>query len=684
MKIKYLLLTMVAALIAGCSEELDRGGVYNPEKGVTATIPAYSFDDGTRVNISDDLQTFTWSDGDEIGIYYADTGLSADARFKILQGGSSTGNFSNDVFYLNNNKAYYSFYPYQPYGEIDSVPVDYTGQIQNGNGSATHLGAYNYMYGTVNITNNGGASIAYKNLGSVMQLQLTVSNVANYTGIDITSDGVEFITKGTASMVDGTLTATETSATIHLDLEDGIALNAGDVLTANILTAPVDLSGNTLTITLTEADGKIYEVTTSGKNMLQGKAFLYAENVPDSDGIPYITFTADAEQTLKMSYEVPTLEYSVNDSEWSALGTTLVTFGGSYGDLRLRGQSSTGTITPIYTSNKLSFGNKTKVACSGDIRTLIDYENYSTVSTSSARFAELFVDCTQLISAPELPATELADKCYYYMFYGCTSLTKAPELPATTLTDYCYSHMFSGCTSLAQGPELPATNLADYCYGYMFQGCTSLTQAPELPATNLASHCYQAMFSGCTSLTQVPELPATTLADECYNGMFSSCTSLTKAPELPATTLASFCYESMFSNCTSLTKAPELPTTTLAFGCYRFMFDGCTSLTQAPELPATTVASHCYQGMFQDCTSLTKAPELPATTLTTRCYYEMFYDCSKLNYIKMMATDISAKECIDDWVYGVPSTGTFVKNKNATWNVGGDCGIPSGWRVVKE
>ena len=55
MKIKYLFLTLAAALIAGCSDDLDRGGAYNLEEGITATIPTYPFEDGTRVNISDDL-----------------------------------------------------------------------------------------------------------------------------------------------------------------------------------------------------------------------------------------------------------------------------------------------------------------------------------------------------------------------------------------------------------------------------------------------------------------------------------------------------------------------------------------------------------------------------------------------------------------------------------------------------
>lgn len=123
--------------------------------------------------------------------------------------------------------------------------------------------------------------------------------------------------------------------------------------------------------------------------------------------------------------------------------------------------------------------------------------------------------------------------------------------------------------------------------------------------------------------------------------------------------------------------------TELSQGCYSKMFSGCTSLVNAPELPATTLASRCYYSMFEDCTSLTTAPVLPATTLTEHCYDSMFENCTKLNYIKMLATNISANSCLANWVEGVATKGTFVKNKNATWNVSGINGVPYGWTIQK-
>lgn len=122
-----------------------------------------------------------------------------------------------------------------------------------------------------------------------------------------------------------------------------------------------------------------------------------------------------------------------------------------------------------------------------------------------------------------------------------------------------------------------------------------------------------------------------------------------------------------------------------SYAFYR-LFQDCTAIKSISSsfLPATTLDSNCYGNMFEYCTSLTTAPELPATTLDNNCYDNMFKGCSKLNYIKMLATDISAFNCLYNWVAGVSSTGTFVKNPAMTTLPTGSSGIPSGWTVVND
>ena len=143
------------------------------------------------------------------------------------------------------------------------------------------------------------------------------------------------------------------------------------------------------------------------------------------------------------------------------------------------------------------------------------------------------------------------------------------------------------------------------------------------------------------------------------------------------------CYNYLFSSCMGLKNASKdfLPATTLDDNCYASMFADCTSLTQAPELPATTLVENCYRSMFSGCSSLVTAPTLPATELVEGCYKSMFTGCSKLNYIKALFTTTPSSSYTYNWVSRVSSTGTFIKNKNATWNVTGVHGIPSGWTV---
>lgn len=239
----------------------------------------------------------------------------------------------------------------------------------------------------------------------------------------------------------------------------------------------------------------------------------------EQEFVPYVTFIADAKQNLTMTKAIKTLEYSLNGSNWSELGLKTIHFGGDLGNLKIRGKSLIGTAEGVSKGEyaTIVFANDVKVACKGDIRTLVDYENYLEANTSEARFYELFRDCSNLISAPDLPATTLATRCYEEMFFGCTSLEVAPELPATQLKANCYHYMFYGCKKLSRASELPAENLAPYCYCYMFYG-TNLTETPILPATVLERYCYAGMFMNCKKLNKITMLAMDISAYYCLRG----------------------------------------------------------------------------------------------------------------------------------------------------------------------
>ena len=404
----------------------------------------------------------------------------------------------------------------------------------------------------------------------------------------------------------------------------------------------------------------------SGSNIktINGQDILGSGDIVISSGDKpyeeqYLTFEALEDGTF--TFTTNDLQYSLDDGvTWQTL--------------------TVGTSTPT-----ISAGNKILWKQTGLVP--IDYEGIGTFSSTgkfnvygnimSLLYGDDFIDKNDLTGK---------DFAFFKLFYQCSKLISAENLilPAITVTERCYVAMFEDCSALTVGPELPATTLASQCYFSMFENCYSLIKATELPATTLAFACYQFMFYGCSSLTKAPELPATTLTAYCYNLMFNECRSLTKAPDLQATTLAESCYESMFYGCSSLTKAPELPAKTLATSCYKDMFCACSSLTTAPELPATTLAESCYYHMFANCRSLTTAPELPATTLANSCYYRMFMGCQNLRYVKCLATDISATDCLTDWLDGTMLLGTFITTENKPAYASGTSGIPSGWNVYTE
>lgn len=195
-----------------------------------------------------------------------------------------------------------------------------------------------------------------------------------------------------------------------------------------------------------------------------------------------ITFTGETSDfTLKATYKEwdGTVEYSTNHNTWTVWNGTEISSSGK--KLYLRGSGN----TKFYTSNGAWLSLSARAACSGNIQTLLQYNNPPTSIPARFCYECMFCGCTSLTAAPELPATTLADNCYQEMFRGCSSLTKAPALPATTLASHCYQYMFYDCTNLTTAPELPATTLADYCYNAIFYYCTSLkistTQSSDYP-----------------------------------------------------------------------------------------------------------------------------------------------------------------------------------------------------------
>ena len=558
MKIMKRMMGLAAAILAlsACSESEDLLSAFHSDPNavrITAQVGKASADGFTRSNPLGDAEAQkNFKEGDKISVK-ADGQDAVTYQLNNNEWQPQGGKF---LKWESDEMNFTAYYPDTFDGNLDKVtlPAEY---------DAASLAANDFMSYSGKQSNTKGNQLSLIMERKMARVVVEIDGFNDqYAGATVNSLSICGIKayKHTDNKFYALIKpcAAQNSATfLSLDVAEG------ESKTTETLTGiPALAAGNSYTYKLTVGKDK---VSVSGITVADWTGGTISGGKTEECPTPYITFKAEEAQTFKMTtngnYEISGLEYSVNGGEWQTVvaGGEGVTFGEANGDLRLRGTNHNGTATNGYQYSTITFSNpNVKVACTGNILTLLDWRNYNIVETNNARFCYLFNDCAVLTSAPELPATKLAVSCYTSMFAGCTSLTAAPELKTTELAASCYNNMFYGCTSLTSAPELKATTLANGCYFGMFNGCASLTAAPKLPATELERLCYGDMFCNCTSLESAPELPATKLAENCYYEMFNGCTSLTSAPKLSAIELAEACYCKMFRGCENLSSVTML------------------------------------------------------------------------------------------------------------------------------
>lgn len=648
MKNRITLCLLAILSLCGC-QTLELNNEMSEDKVFSATIEDSFYE--TKTSLDEDGNVL-WKKGDQVSIFAGNT-INQQYQVTDASDGKKDAEFnkvsepgfvsSSDI---STNVAYY------PYSSSVSI-VEKSGKYEISGVSLPSTQDYvsgsfgNGVFPMVAVTSStADYNLRFKNVLGGLKLQL--KGTAKISSIKVQGNKDEVLCgSATVTASNGStpsIKLTDASAkTVTLDCGTGVQLNISTATSFVIALPPVTMAGG-FTVVVTDTEGKEMEIKTEKSQTITRSSLLkmpvvnYEGTSQEPEGTP-LTFTSTGATTISLektgSPNAISIEYRRNDGDWT-----------SY---------SIGNRIPLKDKDQVSFRSSTG--------------GNSKFSKSTSDYYYFYISGKGTVAASG----------------NIMSLASQDMESLTIPYQYFFCNLFRGCYLLTTAPELPATSLAPYCYELMFYECTSLTQAPKLPGIFLSYSCYQKMFYGCSSLTSAPELPATTLKDYCYCSMFRGCSSLPQAPELPATSLAYGCYWSMFTGCTSLTIAPkELPATSLAVNCYNQMFYSCTSLTAAPELPATSLALNCYEGMFSGCTSLTTAPELPATTLANRCYGSMFSGCTNLNYVKALFTTTPSDSYTDHWLEGVSSTGTFVKSKDATWDVSGPDGIPEGWTVITE
>ena len=480
MKIMKRMMGLAAAILAlsACSESEDLLSAFHSDPNavrITAEVGKASANGFTRSNPLGDAEAQKkFNNGDEISVK-AD---GQDAVTYQLNGNEWQPQGGKFLKWESDKMNFTAYYPATFDGNLDNVilPKEY---------DEASLAANDFMSYSGKQSNTKGNQLSLIMERKMARVVVEIDGFNDqYTGATVNSLSICGIkaykhTDGKFYALIKPCEAQNSATFISLDVAEGESKTTTETLTG----IPALTAGNSYTYKLTVGKDKvsvsgIYVADWTTGDITGGKT----EECPT----PYITFTANEEQKFMMTteggYTFSNLEYSVNNSEWAsvAIGTE-IPFGGAKGNLRLRGINPNGTATGLYACSTIKFTEaNVNVACTGDIRTLQDWRNYNIVETRNARFCYLFLNCSVLTSAPELPATELEDRCYSTMFEKCTSLKSAPELPATKLASFCYYEMFYGCTSLTSAPKLSAIELAEACYCKIFCGCKNLSSITML------------------------------------------------------------------------------------------------------------------------------------------------------------------------------------------------------------
>lgn len=555
--IKSLSILLLSMFMGSCAmEEVDTETTADAIQ-LTSSIEMYSR--GTSL----DEQSTMVAAGQKVGVTI--TGANAEHVNQpwIALADGTLSNTSTAVYWKDQNIAVTAYQPYNSGWTDLATAKTFTVQTdQSGSGYADS----DLLSGTITSSRTAGAlTVPFTHKLSKIAVTLT-SEQLNLTGATIsilnTKPSVSF-TPSTGAI--GT-TASGTATTIKAGVTTAEAWTAAAIIVPQTLAVgtkfiQIQKDGATYTYSLPSQlkclTGNSYSLTL---NVTREQVILSASNVTNwnnheqgttdlTEDTPYLTFSSDKVQTLTLKFferstmrssvktlnelasdwnpefvaAIKTLEYSVGKGDWIKFSSQAVDFGGDLGDIRIRGKSPYGTSGDDSNADSpyayFHMGNSNQeYGCTGDIRTLVDYENYQNADCSNARFMRLFENEEYMTSAPDLPSKIVASYAYCAMFSGCSSLTTAPELPAVNLGESCYNSMFDQCWNLEKAPMiLPATQLAQQCYRCMFQYCEKLEEAPELPARVLKTYCYSQMFRSCPKLKKIKMMATDITATGCLS-----------------------------------------------------------------------------------------------------------------------------------------------------------------------
>ena len=603
----------------------------------------------TSLTISDtDGAVFSWAAGDIVGIY---PDVGTQVRFPIVEGlGENTqvAKFTGGGWAVKGAHQYMAYYPFIPDMDLDktAIPVDYTGQVQDGNASTSHLSPFDYMAAAASAPSDGEISFDFKHLGALLMLNLTVPKVGEYSTLTLTCHEVPFVTKGTIDITATTpeITPTDWSNEFVIYLNNLTTTQANENVVIYTMIPPVDMSGQTITVNLRgdHADCETSFTRGTNKPFLAGKAYRPSMGTMVGGDVIKLEsghqFNEDIKSLVngetfiyeKMDYRIKSISFEVGDDEVpTEYDRVDVSAPDSPSPIYAYWKPEAGELVIRTPSNKV-YANQDASGMFNklDQLTKVDFTGFDL--TYAETVASFFFECRSLVNLDLSDWNTGGVSNFNELFMECKKLKNLNIANFDMTSASSLGMMFGGCRSLTELDlsHFNTPNLQDP--GFMFYLCESLesiTFGDRFNTSNVSS--FAGIFSGCKSLKTVDLSKFDFSNSTSYWRLFQDCNELTDIVGVPPVSRGDWIDE-MFMGCFKLQSLDVSDWDVSECGTLTYVFEECRSLKtlDVSNWKVSNVTN--FTNLFAGCSSLTSLDVSNWNTSSAENMYRMFANCSSL------------------------------------------------------
>ena len=301
MKYAFYMMAASVGMLAACSglEEMDfqektvsnDGSLVKQVIFEAPVIHSLGEDGETRASLSqegDGAIHFLWEATDTVGVY-PDKG--SQVFFDLSDGaGTNVAKFDGGGWALRENSKYSCYFPFVCDMKLDrnSIPVSFADQEQKG--TSNYEGVRFCLASEGTSSSTGSLQFHFQMLNSIIRIKAIGLPAGTYTKLSLKTDDALFVQKGTFGLDEMSIKGKTYSNALEVSLKDFTLTEASTEQNPALIyltSAPVDLRGHKITITVFSEDGSTYQCVKTPSKVFAAGAWVGFKCVMESSSVKY-------------------------------------------------------------------------------------------------------------------------------------------------------------------------------------------------------------------------------------------------------------------------------------------------------------------------------------------------------------------------------------------------------------